>query len=87
MFDFFLYWSYIMSIVVIGDVFYYVVIFMFLCMEGDYGYGEMVEVMVEVVLCQFGFLGLELVCEEVGIIVFYWVSLEVIVVWKCDFDY
>lgn len=76
-----------MSIAVTGDVPYYAVIFTSLRTEGDQGYGEMAEAMVEAASRQPGFLGLESAREEVGITVSYWASLEAIAAWKRDLDH
>lgn len=45
-------------------VFYYVVIFVFICIDGDNGYGVMVDCMVELVCSMLGFFGIEFVCDE-----------------------
>ncbi|MBW9334470.1 antibiotic biosynthesis monooxygenase family protein [Herbaspirillum aquaticum] len=76
-----------MSIAVTGDVPYYAVIFTSLRTEGDNGYGEMAEAMVEAASRQPGFLGLESAREGVGITVSYWASLEAIAAWKRDLDH
>ena len=50
--------------------------------EGDNGYGEMAERMVELAAQQPGFLGAESARESVGITVSYWADLESIKAWK-----
>ena len=66
---------------------YYAVIFTSLRTEGDNGYGEMAEKMVELASKQPGFLGVESAREEVGITVSYWLSLESIQNWKANCDH
>lgn len=63
---------------------YYAVIFTSERTEGDQGYGEMGERMVELASKQPGFLGVESVRGQdgVGITVSYWESLEAIKDWK-----
>ncbi len=46
--------------------------------EGDHGYAEMAEAMVNFVARQPGFLGIESAREDLGITVSYWQSLEAI---------
>lgn len=72
-----------------GLIFYYVVIFSFYCSVVDDGYVEVVECMLELVSCQLGYFGVELVCgvDGFGIIVFYWDSEVVICVWSCYVEY
>lgn len=60
---------------------YYAVIFTSLRTEGDHGYSEMGERMIELASTQPGFLGIESVREELGISVSYWQSLEAIREW------
>jgi heme-degrading monooxygenase HmoA len=51
--------------------------------EGDNGYGEMADKMVELASKQKGFLGVESARDEgLGITVSYWDSLESIKKWK-----
>ena len=61
---------------------YYAVIFSSYRTEGDNGYGEMADRMVELAATQPGFLGMESVREDLGITVSYWESLESITNWK-----
>ena len=63
---------------------YYAVIFTSERTEGDLGYGEMGEKMVELASKQPGFLGVESVRGQdgVGITVSYWESPEAIKDWK-----
>ena len=61
---------------------YYAVIFTSLRTEGDNGYGEMAEKMMQLAAEQEGYLGIESVREELGITVSYWASLEAIKAWK-----
>ncbi len=66
---------------------YYAVIFTSLRTEGDHGYGEMAERMLELAVAQPGFLGIESAREEVGITVSYWTDLESIKRWKANLDH
>ena len=66
---------------------YYAVIFTSLRTEGDRGYGEMAERMVELARQQPGFLGIESAREEVGITVSYWADLQAIKRWKADSEH
>lgn len=63
---------------------YYAVIFTSLRTEGDRGYAEMADRMVEIASTQQGFLGVESARGEpgLGITVSYWDSLEAISQWK-----
>lgn len=61
---------------------YYAVIFTSERTDGDYGYAEMSEEMVQLASAQPGFLGVESAREYVGITVSYWESLEAIQNWK-----
>jgi len=61
---------------------YYAVIFSSHRTDGDNGYGEMAERMVELAAKQPGYLGIESAREDVGITVSYWESLEAIRNWK-----
>ncbi len=61
---------------------YYAVIFTSHRTEGDNGYGEMTDKMVELASKQPGFLGAESARESVGITVSYWTDLESIKAWK-----
>lgn len=61
---------------------YYAVIFTSQRTEGDNGYGQMADRMVELAAQQPGFLGVETAREGLGITVSYWASLEAIAAWK-----
>ncbi|KZY69695.1 antibiotic biosynthesis monooxygenase, partial [Oleiphilus sp. HI0067] len=61
---------------------YYAVIFTSHRTEGDNGYGQMADRMVELASKQPGFLGVESAREDVGITVSYWSDLESIKRWK-----
>ncbi len=61
---------------------YYAVIFTSQRTEGDKGYREMAEKMLELASQQPGFLGVESAREDVGITVSYWADLESIKRWK-----
>ena len=66
---------------------YYAVIFTSQRTEGDNGYGEMAEAMVNLASQQPGFLGIESAREDLGITVSYWESLEAISTWKQVYDH
>lgn len=66
---------------------YYAVIFTSTRTEGDNGYAEMAERMVELAAQQPGFLGIESAREDVGITVSYWTDLVSIKRWKADTDH
>ena len=61
---------------------YYAVIFTSVRTEGDHGYDEMAEQMVELASQQDGFLGVESARNEIGITVSYWRDLDSIRRWK-----
>ncbi|WP_462411600.1 antibiotic biosynthesis monooxygenase family protein [Neobacillus sp. Marseille-QA0830] len=62
---------------------YYAVIFSSQRTQGDNGYGEMADKMVELASKQKGFLGVESARDEgLGITVSYWDSLESIKKWR-----
>ena len=61
---------------------YYAVIFSSIRTDGDNGYSEMGDKMVELASEQDGFLGVESAREELGITVSYWKDLESIKKWK-----
>lgn len=61
---------------------YYAVIFTSVRTEGDNGYGQMSDKMVELAQQQDGFLGMESARNEIGITVSYWCDLEAIKKWK-----
>ena len=66
---------------------YYAVIFTSIRTDGDNGYGEMAEKMVDLSAKQPGFLGIESAREEIGISVSYWKDLESIQLWKEQVDH
>ena len=61
---------------------YYAVIFTSTRTDGDNGYAEMAERMVELAAEQPGFLGVESAREAIGITASYWRDLESIAAWK-----
>lgn len=61
---------------------YYAVVFTSERTEGDNGYAEMADRMVELAREQDGFLGVESVRNELGITVSYWRDLDAIKNWK-----
>jgi len=61
---------------------YFAVIFTSCRAEGNKGYGEIADRMVELASQQPGFLGVESAREDVGITVSYWADLESIKAWK-----
>jgi heme-degrading monooxygenase HmoA len=61
---------------------YYAVIFSSTRTEGDNGYYEMADKMVELAKQQDGFLGVESARNELGITVSYWTDLSSIKKWK-----
>ena len=66
---------------------YYAVIFTSVRTEGDNGYSETANRMVELASVQDGFLGAESAREEIGITVSYWRDLESIRKWKENADH
>jgi len=66
---------------------YYAVIFTSHRTEGDNGYGQMTDRMVELASKQSGFLGVESAREDVGITVSYWSDLESIKQWKAHVEH
>jgi len=66
---------------------YYAVIFTSRRTEGDHGYGQMSEKIVELASQQPGFLGVESAREDVGLTVSYWRDLESIKLWKENVDH
>ncbi|HEV3020453.1 MAG TPA: antibiotic biosynthesis monooxygenase [Burkholderiaceae bacterium] len=68
---------------------YYAVIFTSIRTEGDRGYGETSDRMVELASRQPGFLGFESVrdADGVGITVSYWASTEAIAAWKAQTEH
>jgi len=61
---------------------YYAVIFTSHRTEGDNGYGETAERMLNLALRQPGFLGVESSRKSIGITVSYWSDLKYIKLWK-----
>jgi len=61
---------------------YYTVIFTSVRTQGDNGYAEMAERMLELAQQQDGFLGVESARNEIGITVSYWRDLESIRKWR-----
>lgn len=66
---------------------YYAVIFTSIRTEGDNGYNETAEKMVELAKTQPGFQGLESARNELGITVSYWQSLVAIKNWREHFEH
>jgi len=66
---------------------YYAVIFTSFRTEGDNGYNQMAEKMVELASTQPGFLGVESAREDLGITVSYWSDLESIRQWKANVEH
>ncbi|NPA37434.1 MAG: antibiotic biosynthesis monooxygenase [Chlorobi bacterium] len=61
---------------------YYAVIFTSIRTEGDNGYSETAERMLELAKQQPGFLGVESARNDIGITVSYWKDIESINAWK-----
>ena len=66
---------------------YYAVIFTSIRTNGDNGYNETADKMVELAALQPGFLGLESARNELGITVSYWQNLEAIKNWREHFEH
>lgn len=66
---------------------YYAVIFTSVRTDGDNGYAEMADRIVELASQQEGFLGVDSARNEVGITVSYWCDLESILNWRENFDH
>lgn len=66
---------------------YFAVIFTSTRTEGDNGYGDMANRMVELAQQQPGFLGIESAREDVGITVSYWADLDSIKSWKANSEH
>lgn len=66
---------------------YYAVIFTSVRTEGDNGYAEMADRMVELAQKQDGFLGVESARNEIGITVSYWRDLESIRKWRNNLEH
>lgn len=66
---------------------YYAVIFTSIRTEGDHGYAETAQRMLDLALQMPGCLGAESAREEIGITVSYWKDLESIKNWKYQLDH
>ncbi len=66
---------------------YYAVIFSSIRTEGDNGYSEMSDKMIELASKQAGFLGVESARAGLGITVSYWQDLESIRNWKMNMEH
>jgi heme-degrading monooxygenase HmoA len=66
---------------------YFAVIFTSTRTDGDGGYSQMADKMVELAAIQEGFLGVESAREEIGITVSYWKDLDSIKNWKNNVDH
>ncbi len=66
---------------------YYAVIFSSIRTEGDKGYGETANRMIELAEQQPGFLGVESAREDLGITVSYWSDLTSIKNWKANVEH
>ena len=66
---------------------YYAVIFTSLRTEGDNGYGDMANKMLELAAQQPGYLGIESARDNLGITVSYWSDLESIKNWKSNIEH
>ena len=66
---------------------YYAVIFTSVRTDGDNGYAQTAEKMLDLASQQPGFLGFETARQEVGISVSYWSSLEAIAAWKQNIEH
>ena len=66
---------------------YYAVIFTSTRTDGDNGYSETADRMVQLAEEQPGFLGIESAREDVGITVSYWSDLESIKNWKANSEH
>lgn len=66
---------------------YYAVIFSSYRTDGNHGYADMAERIVELASQQAGFLGVESVREGLGITVSYWKDLESIKAWKANTEH
>lgn len=61
---------------------YYAVLFTSIRTEGDHGYTDMADRMVELARQQSGFLGMESARNDIGITISYWTDLASIKAWK-----
>lgn len=66
---------------------YYAVIFTSLRTDGDKGYADVADTMMNLAKQQEGFLGVETAREELGITVSYWNSLDSIAKWREHSDH
>jgi heme-degrading monooxygenase HmoA len=66
---------------------YFAVIFTSVRTEGDNGYEDMAERMLDLASQQPGFLGAESARNDVGITVSYWTDLESIKAWKAHAEH
>jgi len=66
---------------------YFAVIFTSIRTNGDEGYAETAERMLELASQQPGFLGFESARQEIGISVSYWSSEEAIRAWKRNLEH
>jgi len=66
---------------------YFAVIFTSTRTEGDNGYADMANRMVELAQQQPGFLGIESAREDVGVTVSYWADLDSIRSWKANSEH
>jgi heme-degrading monooxygenase HmoA len=66
---------------------YYAVIFTSIRTDGDNGYTEMANHIVELAAKQPGFLGIESARQEIGITVSYWANPDAIKAWKENLDH
>lgn len=66
---------------------YYAVIFTNLRTDGDNGYEEMAQKMLDLACKQPGFLGVESARDGAGITVSYWTDLESIKAWKANVEH
>jgi len=66
---------------------YYAVIFTSVRTEGDHGYDETSDQMIELASQQDGFLGVESARNEIGITVSYWRNLDSIRKWRDHTDH
>jgi len=69
------------------DLSCYAVIFTSIRTDGDNGYDEMADKMVELAKNQPGFLGIESVRNQLGITISYWSDLESIQQWRDHSDH
>ena len=63
---------------------YYAVIFTSVRSHSDAGYSETARRMEQLASMQPGFLGFETACQDIGISVSYWSTVEAIKAWKAN---